>query len=156
MAVATRGARGGSSFRSLFSFRIFISAMFSLLFVATLSVLLTTNPSTSNDDSVSSSVFFPALFDALLCSRVKFFILIETHFQFGKFEMTHFWRFSLKHNPHGKILNCGFFVILDIAGNLHTWVQKPWCWGWNRGCGVFFKTLPHGDLRNLDEPHVIV
>ncbi|KAG4911812.1 hypothetical protein AAZX31_19G034500 [Glycine max] len=50
MAVATRGARGGSSFRSLFSFRIFISAMFSLLFVATLSVLLTTNPSTSNDD----------------------------------------------------------------------------------------------------------
>eukprot|EP00256_Glycine_max_P042914 XP_006593710.2 probable galacturonosyltransferase 9 [Glycine max] len=51
MAVATRGARGGSSFRSLFSFRIFISAIFSLLFVATLSVLFTTNPSTSNDDS---------------------------------------------------------------------------------------------------------
>ncbi|KAL2335347.1 hypothetical protein Fmac_016560 [Flemingia macrophylla] len=51
MAVATRGARGGSSFRSFFSFRIFISAMFFLLFVATLSVLFTTNPSTSNDDS---------------------------------------------------------------------------------------------------------
>ncbi|CAJ1947254.1 unnamed protein product [Sphenostylis stenocarpa] len=51
MAVATRGARGGSTFRGLFSFRIFISAMFSLLFVATLSVLFTTNPSTSNDES---------------------------------------------------------------------------------------------------------
>ncbi|XP_027358126.1 probable galacturonosyltransferase 9 [Abrus precatorius] len=51
MAVAVRGGRGGSSFRSFFSFRIFISAMFSLLFVATLSVLFTTNPSTSNDDS---------------------------------------------------------------------------------------------------------
>ncbi|TKY50110.1 galacturonosyltransferase 9 [Spatholobus suberectus] len=51
MAVAARGTRGGSSFRSFFSFRIFISAMFSLLFVATLSVLFTTNPSTSNDDS---------------------------------------------------------------------------------------------------------
>ncbi|KAK7381177.1 hypothetical protein VNO78_33706 [Psophocarpus tetragonolobus] len=51
MAVAARGTRGGSGFRSIFSFRIFISAMFSLLFVATLSVLFTTNPSTSNDDS---------------------------------------------------------------------------------------------------------
>ncbi|KAK7316255.1 hypothetical protein VNO77_35143 [Canavalia gladiata] len=51
MAVAVRGSRGGSSFRSFFSFRIFISAMFSLLFIATLSVLFTTNPSTSNDDS---------------------------------------------------------------------------------------------------------
>ncbi|KAK7309616.1 hypothetical protein RJT34_06493 [Clitoria ternatea] len=51
MAVAARGGRGGSGFRSLFSFRIFISAMFSLLFVATLSVLFTTNPSTSNDGS---------------------------------------------------------------------------------------------------------
>ncbi|RDX81877.1 putative galacturonosyltransferase 9, partial [Mucuna pruriens] len=50
MAVASRGARGGSSFRSFFSLRIFISAMFSLLFIATLSVLFTTNPSTSNDD----------------------------------------------------------------------------------------------------------
>lgn len=51
MAVAARGTRGGSSFRSFFSFRIFISAMFSLLFIATLSVLFTTNPSASHDDS---------------------------------------------------------------------------------------------------------
>ncbi|KAM6554713.1 hypothetical protein CsatB_015475 [Cannabis sativa] len=54
MAVAVRGSRGGGgglgfggfSFRSFFSYRIFVSAMFSLLFIATLSVLLTTNPST--------------------------------------------------------------------------------------------------------------
>ncbi|XP_061367789.1 probable galacturonosyltransferase 9 [Gastrolobium bilobum] len=51
MAVAVRGGRGGSGLRSFFSFRIFISAMFSLLFIATLSVLFTTNPSTQNDDS---------------------------------------------------------------------------------------------------------
>ncbi|XP_057447794.1 probable galacturonosyltransferase 9 [Lotus japonicus] len=51
MAVAARGGRGGSTFRGFFSFRIFISAMFSLLFIATLSVLFSTNPSTPNDDS---------------------------------------------------------------------------------------------------------
>ncbi|XP_054800304.1 probable galacturonosyltransferase 9 [Prosopis cineraria] len=55
MAVAVRGGRGsglgGFSLRSFFSYRIFISAIFSLLFVATLTVLLSTNPSTSQDDS---------------------------------------------------------------------------------------------------------
>ncbi|KAF5480098.1 hypothetical protein F2P56_000868 [Juglans regia] len=58
MAVAVRGSRsgggsgiGGLSFRSFFSYRIFVSAMFSLLFIATLSVLLTTNPSTPQHDS---------------------------------------------------------------------------------------------------------
>ncbi|CAL0299097.1 unnamed protein product [Lupinus luteus] len=51
MAVAMRGGRGGGSgLRSFFSFRIFISAMFSLLFIATLSVLFTTNPNTPQDD----------------------------------------------------------------------------------------------------------
>jgi len=57
MAVSGRGSRGGSTLRGFFSYRIFISAMFSLLFIATLSVLFSTNPSTENDDSVSSSVF---------------------------------------------------------------------------------------------------
>lgn len=58
MAVAVRGSRGGGgsglggfSLRSFFSYRIFVSAMFSLLFIATLSVLLTTNPSTPHHDS---------------------------------------------------------------------------------------------------------
>ncbi|KAL6135452.1 hypothetical protein ACLB2K_067680 [Fragaria x ananassa] len=56
MAVAVRGSRAGSGFggfslRSFFSYRIFVSAMFSLLFIATLSVLLTTNPSTPHHDS---------------------------------------------------------------------------------------------------------
>ncbi|KAE8021873.1 hypothetical protein FH972_007723 [Carpinus fangiana] len=57
MAVAVRGSRGGGSglggfsLRSFFSYRVFVSAMFSLLFIATLSVLLTTNPSTSHHDS---------------------------------------------------------------------------------------------------------
>ncbi|TQD81985.1 hypothetical protein C1H46_032448 [Malus baccata] len=58
MAVAVRGSRGGGgsgfggfSLRSFFSYRIFVSAMFSLLFFATLSVILTTNPSTPHHDS---------------------------------------------------------------------------------------------------------
>ncbi|XWS36882.1 hypothetical protein CRYUN_Cryun20dG0123300 [Craigia yunnanensis] len=54
MAVSVRGTRGGGSggvgagFRSLFSYRIFVSAMFSLLFIATVTVLLTTHPSTTH------------------------------------------------------------------------------------------------------------
>ncbi|KAG4139324.1 hypothetical protein ERO13_D07G185200v2 [Gossypium hirsutum] len=50
MAIAVRSSRGGGSggvgagFRSLFSYRIFISALFSLLFIATVSVLLTSRP----------------------------------------------------------------------------------------------------------------
>ncbi|OMO52651.1 Glycosyl transferase, family 8 [Corchorus capsularis] len=61
MAVAVRGARGGGSggvgagFRSLFSYRIFVSAMFSLLFIATLSVLLTSQPSSTHQHSRLSS-----------------------------------------------------------------------------------------------------
>ncbi|XP_043701282.1 probable galacturonosyltransferase 9 [Telopea speciosissima] len=43
---------GAGGLRSFFSYRIFVSAMFTLLFLATVSVLLTTNPSTSNQDSV--------------------------------------------------------------------------------------------------------
>ncbi|KAF3962108.1 hypothetical protein ACB098_01G219900 [Castanea mollissima] len=60
MAVAVRVSRGGGggggfclggfSLRSFFSFRIFVSAMFSLLFIATLSVVLT-NPSTPDHNS---------------------------------------------------------------------------------------------------------
>ncbi|GER30705.1 galacturonosyltransferase 9 [Striga asiatica] len=48
MAVAVRGrvgSGGGSVFRSFFSYRIFVSAMFTLLFLATLSVLLSSHPS---------------------------------------------------------------------------------------------------------------
>ncbi|XVE78621.1 hypothetical protein DITRI_Ditri13aG0160900 [Diplodiscus trichospermus] len=57
MAVAVRGTRGGGSvgvgagFRSLFSYRIFVSAMFSLLFIATVTVLLTSHPPTSHHHS---------------------------------------------------------------------------------------------------------
>ncbi|KDP24309.1 hypothetical protein JCGZ_25605 [Jatropha curcas] len=58
MAVAVRGSRGGggsagfnSGLRSFFSYRILVSAMFTLLFLATLSVLLTTHPPTSPHDS---------------------------------------------------------------------------------------------------------
>ncbi|KAF7803131.1 putative galacturonosyltransferase 9 [Senna tora] len=55
MAVAVRGGRGsglgGFSLRSFFSYRIFVSAIFSLIFLATLSVLFSTNPSTPQDDS---------------------------------------------------------------------------------------------------------
>ncbi|GLU01716.1 hypothetical protein SLE2022_190050 [Rubroshorea leprosula] len=54
MAVTVRGARGGgfaAGLRSFFSYRIFVSAMFSLLFLATLSVLLTSHPPTTHHDS---------------------------------------------------------------------------------------------------------
>ncbi|KAK1363022.1 Hexosyltransferase [Heracleum sosnowskyi] len=49
MAVAVRGGRGGGSalsvgLRNFFSYRIFVSAMFTLLFLATLSVLFSSNP----------------------------------------------------------------------------------------------------------------
>ncbi|XP_057768561.1 probable galacturonosyltransferase 9 isoform X2 [Salvia miltiorrhiza] len=58
MAVAVRGNRvgssGGSVLRSFFSYRIFVSAMFTLLFLATLSVLLTSHPS-HNDSVVDAS-----------------------------------------------------------------------------------------------------
>ncbi|XP_042477046.1 probable galacturonosyltransferase 9 [Macadamia integrifolia] len=46
---------GAGGIRSFFSYRIFVSAMFTLLFLATVSVLFTTNPSTSNQDSVLPS-----------------------------------------------------------------------------------------------------
>ncbi|KAG6420989.1 hypothetical protein SASPL_117535 [Salvia splendens] len=55
MAVAVRGSRvgsgSGSLLRSFFSYRIFVSAMLTLLFLATLSVLLTSHPS-HNDSHV--------------------------------------------------------------------------------------------------------
>ncbi|KAK8494996.1 hypothetical protein V6N12_001391 [Hibiscus sabdariffa] len=57
MAVAVRGGRGGGSggvgtgFLSLFSYRVFVSALFSLLFIATATVLLTTRPSTTHHHS---------------------------------------------------------------------------------------------------------
>ncbi|KAJ8751683.1 hypothetical protein K2173_025846 [Erythroxylum novogranatense] len=58
MAVAVRGSRGASGagalnsniLRSFFSYRIFVSAMFTLLFIATFSVILTTHPSTSHPE----------------------------------------------------------------------------------------------------------
>ncbi|GAB2288994.1 hypothetical protein Dimus_023297, partial [Dionaea muscipula] len=60
MASAARGSRGsglyggggGSGFRGFFSYRIFVSAMFSLLFLATLSVFFSTHPYTSSSDPV--------------------------------------------------------------------------------------------------------
>ncbi|CAK9134053.1 unnamed protein product [Ilex paraguariensis] len=54
MAVAVRGGRGGSgggsALRNFFSYRIFVSAMFTLLFLATFSVLFSSHP--SHHDSV--------------------------------------------------------------------------------------------------------
>ncbi|KAE8709323.1 Galacturonosyltransferase 8 [Hibiscus syriacus] len=57
MAVAVRGGRGGGSggvgagFRSLVSYRVFVSAMFLLLFIATATVLFATRPSTTHHHS---------------------------------------------------------------------------------------------------------
>ncbi|OVA10271.1 Glycosyl transferase [Macleaya cordata] len=47
----TGGGGGGGSFRNILSYKIFVSAMFTLLFLATLSVLFTTN----NDSGLPSS-----------------------------------------------------------------------------------------------------
>lgn len=53
--MAVRGGRGGHSsiIRNFFTYRIFVSALFTLLFVATLSVIFSTNPSTPQLESVS-------------------------------------------------------------------------------------------------------
>ncbi|XP_050228432.1 probable galacturonosyltransferase 9 [Mercurialis annua] len=55
MAVAVRGGRGGGLnaglLRNFFSYRILVSAMFTLLFLATLFVILTTHPPTSPHES---------------------------------------------------------------------------------------------------------
>ncbi|KAL5725654.1 polygalacturonate 4-alpha-galacturonosyltransferase [Ranunculus cassubicifolius] len=65
--------------RNFFTYRIFISAMFSLLFIATLSVLLTTNPSTPlttssttlNDPVISDSSYVHRSFLALKSDPLK-------------------------------------------------------------------------------------
>lgn len=43
-ARTTAAAARGSALRPFFSYRVFVSAMFTLLFLATLSVLLSTSP----------------------------------------------------------------------------------------------------------------
>ncbi|XP_057482375.1 probable galacturonosyltransferase 9 [Actinidia eriantha] len=79
MAVAVRGGRGsggGSAFsgglRSFFSYRIFVSSMFTLLFLATLSVLFTSHP--SHHDSVipaTGNAYFQRTFLALKSDPIK-------------------------------------------------------------------------------------
>ncbi|XP_044504271.1 probable galacturonosyltransferase 9 [Mangifera indica] len=79
MAVAVRGGGGGGGVlgmgsRGFFSYRIFVSAMFSLLFLATLFVILTTHPSTSNHDSAlrnAGNVYFQRTFLALKSDPLK-------------------------------------------------------------------------------------
>lgn len=82
MAVAVRGGRGssigggsgaGSTLRNLFSYRIFVSAMFTLLFLATLSVLFSSHPS-HHDDSViltSGNAYVQRTFLALNSDPLK-------------------------------------------------------------------------------------
>ncbi|KAH8511182.1 hypothetical protein Peur_052798 [Populus x canadensis] len=61
MAVAARGTRGGGSgginggHRTFFSYRIFISAIFTLLFLATFSILFSSHHHHHDDDSLPSS-----------------------------------------------------------------------------------------------------
>ncbi|PSR87780.1 Galacturonosyltransferase [Actinidia chinensis var. chinensis] len=79
MAVAVRGGRGsggGSAFsgglRSFFSYRIFVSSMFTLLFLATLSVLFTSHP--SHHDSViptTGNAYVQRTFLALKSDPIK-------------------------------------------------------------------------------------
>ncbi|KAK4712328.1 hypothetical protein R3W88_006841 [Solanum pinnatisectum] len=58
MAVAVRGGRGGgSALRNFFSYRIFVSAMLTLLFLATLSVLF----SSHHDSTIGNAYFHRSL-----------------------------------------------------------------------------------------------
>ncbi|KAJ6707573.1 GALACTURONOSYLTRANSFERASE 9-RELATED [Salix viminalis] len=61
MAMAVRGTRGGGSgginggLRKFFSYRIFISAIFTLLFLATFSIIFSSHPHHHDDGSLPSS-----------------------------------------------------------------------------------------------------
>ncbi|XP_009792003.2 putative galacturonosyltransferase 9 [Nicotiana tabacum] len=67
MAVAVRGGRGGgSALRNFFSYRIFVSAMFTLLFLATLSVLFS-----SHHDSTTGNAYMHRSFVALSSDPLK-------------------------------------------------------------------------------------
>uniref|UniRef100_A0A6N2LVH7 Hexosyltransferase n=1 Tax=Salix viminalis TaxID=40686 RepID=A0A6N2LVH7_SALVM len=61
MAMAVRGTRGGGSgginggLRKFFSYRIFISAIFTLLFLATFSIIFSSHPHHHHDGSLPSS-----------------------------------------------------------------------------------------------------
>ncbi|XP_047310918.1 probable galacturonosyltransferase 9 [Impatiens glandulifera] len=74
MAVAARGGRGGGgsggALRNFFSYRIFISAVFTLLFLATLSVLFTPGPP-ANYDSTTGNAYVQRTFMALQSDPLK-------------------------------------------------------------------------------------
>lgn len=77
MAVAVRGGRGGGSalsvgLRNFFSYRIFVSAMFTLLFLATLSVLFSSNPPPlSSHSSSTGNAYMHRTFLALKSDPLK-------------------------------------------------------------------------------------
>ncbi|KAK4346382.1 hypothetical protein RND71_032721 [Anisodus tanguticus] len=67
MAVAVRGGRGGgSALRNFFSYRIFVSAMFTLLFLATLSALFS-----SHHDSTTGNAYVHRSFVARSSNPLK-------------------------------------------------------------------------------------
>ncbi|GAA0152377.1 transferase [Lithospermum erythrorhizon] len=55
MAVIGRGSRGGSGIRSMFSYRIFVSAILTFLFLATISVLFSSNPNNHHDTALETT-----------------------------------------------------------------------------------------------------
>ncbi|KAL8118582.1 hypothetical protein AgCh_016195 [Apium graveolens] len=78
MAVAVRGGRGGGSalsvgIRNFFSYRIFVSAMFTLLFLATLSVLFSSHPPplSSSHSSNTGNAYMHRTFLALKSDPLK-------------------------------------------------------------------------------------
>lgn len=78
MAVAVRGGRGGGSalsvgIRNFFSYRIFVSAMFTLLFLATLSVLFSSHPPplSSSHSSSTGNAYMHRTFLALKSDPLK-------------------------------------------------------------------------------------
>lgn len=81
MAVAVRGGRGGggsgggsaisAGIRNFFSYRIFVSAMFTLLFLATLSVLFSSHPPPYYHQSTTGNAYMHRTFLALKSDPLK-------------------------------------------------------------------------------------
>ncbi|KAL3813518.1 hypothetical protein ACJIZ3_014786 [Penstemon smallii] len=75
MAVAVRGGRagsgGGSVLRSFFSYRIFVSAMFTLLFFVTISVLFSSHPSHNKVEETTGNAYVQRTFLAWQSDPLK-------------------------------------------------------------------------------------
>ncbi|XP_039004009.1 probable galacturonosyltransferase 9 [Hibiscus syriacus] len=132
MAIAVRGSRGGGSggvgagFRGFFSYRIFISAMFSLLFIATVSVLITSRPPTMHHHSSlpsGANVYMHRTFLALNSDPLKtrldlIYKQANDHITLVKAYAAYAMRLKLENSRELKIFD-------DLAKNFADLNSKP-------------------------------